>query len=479
MKRAWLLLLAAASVGLAAAALVQAPFANGPEEWEWTFRPPGLEPWPAAGAALAAAAVIALGLLPARRMALAGSILAGTALTLLLTAAQPAGFARVLGSLASRTSFGYLWDAGLAPASRELLADYDGASAELNQHSRTHPPGTLLAVRALDRLLAPVAARFPALAANRAVAEADEAIAREIGRARDRHRRYPRQMAGAATFVALAFLLPFLGALTAWPLARASPAPGVFPPAAERLAVAFWLLVPARTLFTPSLDQALPFLLVGAAALAAGAAEAKGMEAWWRAAAAGLALFLACFLTWGYLAALPLVLLIAAGRGRFRWQAPVILGAAFAVPWIVLRLATGFDAPAALRSALALHRLIAVDNRSYSLWLAWNPYDFALLTGPAVLGLALFALVARHKESSRWRWPLWGWWALLAALLVSGSVRGEVGRIWLMWMPFAAVFAAGALAGPSEEPEKGWSAALLTGQAILLFALAASMVFVS
>ena len=497
MKRALPFLLAAVTLALAAAVLAQAPAVNGPAEWRWPFRPPGLAPVPALWALLAAAGLIALALRPpaaGRGLGLPAALaaLAGAALTFALTLATPGGIERVMGSLASRNSFGFVWDAGLAPGSGELLADYPRASAALNQHSRTHPPGPLLAVRALD------AVRAPALFPESWLAAAERAAAHEISRARDRHRPAPAALAAPATFAALAFLLPLAGALAALPLAALARAWGLAPEAAL-LAAALWLLVPARSLFTPSLDQALPLLLVGAAALAAGG----GLR---RAAGAGLLLAAACFLTWGYLAAVPLVLLIAAAegagdgrgdrggrRGLLRlgplgslgWRAPAAAAAAFAAPWLALRAAAGFDAPRALAAALAVHRQIAVDSRSPALWLRWNPYDFALLAGPAVVGLALAALFLRRKTWPAWRLPLWGFWGLLLALWLSGSVRGEVGRIWAMWMPFACLFAAAALGPRDAAAPDGRGdgtaarAALLASQAALLLALAAAMVFVS
>lgn len=479
-RGALLLALSGITLALAAAAVAQVSWVNGPEEWEWTWRPVGLAWGPALLAALAAGLLAALPFLRgAGRFFLPGAIFLGAVLTFALTAAQPGGLERVLGSLASRNSFGYVWDAALATETAALLADHPAASAGLNQHSRTHPPGPLLLVRALDRLLGEERQAVE----GRWLTAARTAIDREISRARDRRRPYPERPPLPGTVVVLAALLPLAGALAAWPLASLARSWGL-PPAAVSFATALWLLLPARTLFTPSLDQALPLLLAGAAALAAG----KGLH---RAAFSGLLLFAACFLTWGCLAAVPFVLLTAAaapgskgpslrlGSWRFGLAAPAAAGAAFAAPWAFLYATAGFHPLSALSSALSLHRQIAVDTRSYSLWLTWNPYDVALLAGPLVAGLALAAFKGWRGERSAL--PLVGFWALLLALWLSGSVRGEIGRIWLMWMPFACVFAGSAAAPPAEEGEggRGERAVALTTQALLLFGLAASMIFVS
>ena len=199
------------------------------------------------------------------------------------------------------------------------------------------------------------------------------------------------------------------------------------------------------------------------------------------------------------------------GRDWQRWAA---LALGFGVPYLALAAAAGHDPWHALRTALALHHQIAVAPRSYATWLLWNPYDFALLLSPGVLGLAAAALLPgtwRHASEASPRGTAarpaigllaaWTWWGLLALLLLSGGVRGEAGRIWLLWMPFACLFAAAAVAagGPhragrslaAAEPEPqeparlagGWwgigLALLLATEAALTLALAARMIFVS
>jgi hypothetical protein len=551
---------AAANAALALAAWTRQPWANGPAEWQWQYLPSdGLEgvAMPAFGmpaALVALAALAGLGLLWGRRRlaawrgAPALAVVCGAVFTLNLVAAQLGGFARVTAALVSRNSFGYVWDAALAPPTRALLADYPAASAGLDQHSITHPPGPLLAVRALgwlDRVLpAPKADGTAGTAAEQgggrggllSLAAAD--IDREVARARRHGRPVPRPPPGPWAVATLALLLPALSALAAWPLYLLARRWGLVPETAL-LAALLWLLAPARSLFTPSFDQALPVLLVGAAWLAAGGGRA-------RAAAAGALLFAACFASYGCLPALPLVAVCAAaapaaatrregagggGRSRGLWQRWSALALGFTVPYLALAAAAGHDPWHAMRAALEIHQRIAVAPRSYATWLLWNPYDFALLASPGVVGLAALALFraawteggtdspARPASGTRrssildalrdgrpaaprqagW-WAAWTWWGLLALLLLSGGVRGEAGRIWLPWMPFACLFAAAAVSagGPrragrplsaaAPEPQEparqagGWRtglALLLASEAALTLALAARMLFVS
>jgi hypothetical protein len=510
-------LLAAANVALAVAAWTRQPWANGPAEWRWQYLPAGVAR-PAPAAALGVLAALAgLGILwgsrrlAAWRGALPLAVACGAAFTFALVAAQPGGWARVAGALASRNTFGFVWDAALAPGTGALLADYPAASAGLGQHSVTHPPGPLLVVRALgwlDRILpaptpvppaparlAPPADRLPSPAGG-LPALAAAAIEREVARARGHGRPVPREPPGPWAAAALAVLLPLASALAAWPLYRLGRCWGLGQRSAL-LAAALWLLVPARTLFTPSFDQALPALLAGAAWLAATGGR-------WRAAAAGGLLFAACFLSYGCLPVLPLVVACAVPRRRWLPRHALALGLGFALPYLALAVGAGHDPWNALRTALALHHQIAGGPRSYATWLLWNPYDFALLLSPAILGLAAAALfrpaplpepeaaMGPAQPPSR-RLALWTWWLLLALLLLSGGVRGEVGRIWLVWMPFACLFAAAALAATAAAGGNGLDdsagdgggdgdaapALVLATEAALTLALAASMVFVS
>ena len=453
---------------------------NGPAEWQWPAHSPEL----ALAATLCAAAAFLVivaaiaGWPSSTRWALPMLLGGGALFTLAVVSAQQGGWERVFAALASRNSFGFVWDAGLAPSTQELLADYPAASAALNQHSVTHPPGPLLAVRVLDRAVRGWSPDPQAAAPGGFREAAQRALAQERSRARAHGRPLPARLPVAATLVALAFLLPLAATLAAWPLHALAMAAGL-----ERddalLAAGLWLLVPARTLFTPSLDQALPLLLLSAAWLAT-------RRSWTALAAAGLLLWGAAFLSYGCLAFVPLALALAVdppdGWRSGAARSAVLLGALL-LPWAVLALVTGFEPWAAMRAALALHERIAVAPRSYWTWLLGNPYDFVLLLGPPVLALAAWRRrsppgAADEGRGERLRARLWiAFWLLLGVLWLSGSVRGEVGRIWLPWMPVAALLAAAA-AG-SEGRRRVTAAVLLGLEMLLTLTLAATLTFVS
>ena len=481
------------------------PGANGPAEWRWEYRDASGLGWAPILVALSLAGLLILwdragsGSSAREGAFLALAILLGWVLTLALAAAGLEGFGRVFGSLASRLSFGYAWDAGLAPPSRELLADYPAASAQLDLHARTHPPGALLAVRAADRLTRalppPPSGRSAGLAGLGAMAQG--ALSREAARARAHRRPVPERLPGPWALVALALGLPALSALAAWPLARLARAWGL-PPPATRLAALLWLAVPARSLFTPSLDQALPLLSVAALLLVA---VPGGWGSRARAFAAGLVLFAAAFLSYGCLALLPWAAAVAiialapspdrespAGFSlrRLDLARPAALGLGFLLPWAALALLAGYAPWASFRAAMDTHRGMAVLTRGYLTWLLWNPYDLALLLGPPVLLLGLAALAVERRPAdgaprpASYRAARRGFWALLVLLWISGSVRGELGRIWLFFMPFACLFAADAIGALDEErSRRAWAPGALALELGLSLALAASMVFVS
>src|SRR6185369_12198707 len=111
------------TAALLAAVGLRVPGVNGPQEWRWDYRPPGLD-----GAGLALVAVLAAlailaslwdgGRFAGSRAGLGILVLLGFGLTLAVAGAQPGGFGRVIQSLVSRHSFSYVFDAGVAPGTR-------------------------------------------------------------------------------------------------------------------------------------------------------------------------------------------------------------------------------------------------------------------------------------------------------------------------------------------------------------------------
>ncbi|MFI5007531.1 MAG: hypothetical protein ACHQKZ_08820, partial [Solirubrobacterales bacterium] len=106
----------------------------------------------------------------------------------------------------------------------------------------------------------------------------------------------------------------------------------------------------------------------------------------------------------------------------------------------------GRESMDAARTALRIHRDAYTTVRSYALWLGFNLLDLAVFLGVPVAGLgldqaarALRALIGgRAGAMERFTAAIT---IGLGALWLSGTTRGEVGRIWLPLMPLLLVAA--------------------------------------
>jgi hypothetical protein len=108
------------------------------------------------------------------------------------------------------------------------------------------------------------------------------------------------------------------------------------------------------------------------------------------------------------------------------------------------------------------HYELVTSQRAYGLWFAFNLVDLILFSGTAIV-FGLVGAIAHAFAQFRTR-RLEGLeivslsvLALIALLLVSGATRGEVGRIWLFFMPLMAISAGAYLAGWLPD----WRAAVL------------------
>jgi hypothetical protein len=144
--------------------------------------------------------------------------------------------------------------------------------------------------------------------------------------------------------------------------------------------------------------------------------------------------------------------MISLGRANWRkwlrqtWSDWALLALGTTSTWLVYQIAYGVSFWDVFSTAMETHLYL---GRSYWLWVGWNLYDFLTFLG---IPIAVLFVV----ESGRaWRSLAKGiadighegrlGVAISAALLavdVLGVVRGEVGRIWLLWMPVACLIAA-------------------------------------
>jgi hypothetical protein len=158
---------------------------------------------------------------------------------------------------------------------------------------------------------------------------------------------------------------------------------------------------------------------------------------------------------------------VAVALGFRRALRPVGVAALAALAWLGLTIALGHEPLAAARTAIEFHRETYTAPRSYALWLAFNPIDFALFLGAPIVGVGVLRWNRRLDDPLlRFRAAVL---AGVAALLLSGTVRGELGRIGVPLMALAIPAALGERDLPARDA--AWAGLLL---AMLCIALRAS-----
>jgi len=469
-----------ATVGLLAlVAFDLAPWLRGEGSgvWIWARMPrrPTVALLPALGAAalLVAFATSPLARLAAatraRRAALLAAITcAGATLAATLLALEPGGIARTLIIRTidpNFTSYHTVALAEMPEGAVAFLASHHERLAALPLHAATHPPGPSLYYRAL---LTSFEARPGASdAVVRALALDDRAAL-----ARLRPAQTPASIAAALTG-ALGLLVA--GAAAAWPLSRLVARLAGSAEVGLR-AAALWPLVPAMALMSPEFDQALALPVAAAAAALVAAAQAPHPAAAARAGlGAGLAAAAALFLSYGALAFLSGAALAAAALPTPRERRSAALGfGVAALTGGALFFATslvGHRPLTAALDAIALHGNRHTWERGWAVSTGLNLADTLLFFGPP-LGVLLAARVRAGDSGSRaglFTVPAAArWGALLVAafalFLLSGTVRGEAGRIFLPWMP---LLLAAAVAGAGGE-RRGLTPRLAGALALLL-----------
>jgi len=246
--------------------------------------------------------------------------------------------------------------------------------------------------------------------------------------------------------------LALLAALTVWPLAHLGEGLGLEPLDAARVAAVF-VLLPGPALFAGSLDAALALPVTAFTALLVSAARAaRPVRAALEASAAGVCAAFALFGSYGTaaflaLAALAVSAAVIRDRGSFArlaralsFAAAVALLLAFGLPGLL-----GHEPVRALTTALAIHRAEYTAQRSYALWLLFNPIDLALFAGlPFALLAAWRAAMSLRGGGRRTSLDRFRGAALagIVVLVLSGVTRGEVGRLWIPLVPLVLLAAA-------------------------------------
>jgi hypothetical protein len=159
---------------------------------------------------------------------------------------------------------------------------------------------------------------------------------------------------------------------------------------------------------------------------------------------ASACLAIALFLSYGAFAYAAVAMLVVIAvewplRGLQRTAALLLAAAVVVALLLTAAGAWGFNYLASARTALGIHRVEYTAPRQYTTWLWANLMDATLFAGMPVILLGVWGCIAgvmrgRWTSTASMRARV----AVLAGILlldVSGTTRGEVGRIWVPMMP--------------------------------------------
>lgn len=447
------------------------PLLRGPQQWRWALAP--TPPTTRLFLFIAAVALFVTGwwLLGRRLTAVATPrrtrwsllgliIMALLVQTALLALTRPNPAAIQFERLASNQASGYFTVAQEIEHLPTFLRQFPELMPHFtpDPHPRSKPPGIVLLYWGVEQLLTP----FPALTHSlgnwaRGIRCGDLWLAS-----------LPDRALAANTLMGI--LTPVVSALII--IIAYSLAASWRGPQAGWLAAGLVALMPGRLLFTPHLDTVYPLLTLLALWL---------VEKGWQrqrpflAYAAGLVLSLMTFFSLvNGLSAVVVGLFLVVRAGcvdesfparlkRFWPHAAALVGGTLTL-WAIYWIGSGVTPLDIYRAAAPARHDLA---RSYWLWLAGNVYDLAIFAGLPAFLLALPSLTG--LPAAAWRERPWlpalsiAFWTTLLLLDLSGMIRGEVGRIWLMLAPLPALLAAIKLA---ERPRMVFKLAVMLVTAV-------------
>ncbi len=425
-----------------------------PRQWFWPLRQTPVHfGWPAAlsAAVAVAAAAYVIRLLRLRSRVLPDQFVAGVLFCCLVAFGMMSGlllaedypYLRTAQAACSALSLPYYGAAVAAPDARSLLADYTDPEYQRSvpQRVRTHPPGAVLYFLYARRA---VLASPTLMEASHRLLAADGVLPADATLLSHGVSSVTLTGADVAAGLLAGLALTFVGVLA--PAALFLVAWAIGDPRTGLLAALLAAAIPSLLLFVPSIDGL--GVVMALSALAA-CLWALRRSSYALAVIGGLVCAAAFIWSIGLLAlSLPLAaVLLSYLRDPQQRRAALLLAltiaGTFTAALVLLYLFTGYNA--AVNTLQILHvqkQIMAGAGRDRLTWTFLNLYEFAVFLGPmlALTSLAGLACVLRRGGHAGYMGA-----GLLAALLIlnaSGSTRGEVGRIWVFFMPLFAVYAA-------------------------------------
>ncbi|MEP7294002.1 MAG: hypothetical protein ABI835_19605, partial [Chloroflexota bacterium] len=265
---------------------------------------------------------------------------------------------------------------------------------------------------------------------------------------------------------------PLWAALTVFPLYALAKR---FAGENARYAVIWWALVPAVIVFAGSWSTLYPLIAVVIfLLLVLGLEKARG----WLILLSGVAFGVGVFVNFALIPLALMVGLYALGDVLLVQRRSILraiiaglwFGVGMVIPWLVYALASGETFFDLLGASMQFHLNL---DRPYLFWVGMHLWDWLLWTGVgfAALGVA-YLWRSRRERTFTPLTVLAGSLALTMLLLIlSGTARGETGRVWLFFSPFLLMIGAGALRGTDHAPY----GKLIIAQAVYAVALVASL----
>lgn len=308
----------------------------------------------------------------------------------------------------------------------DFLNTYNQNILKFVYHAKSHPPGAILFFFFTKQLMS----AFPLLgdiANSFSPTHADVKLVWDT-----------LLPAEKATAIFSAFLIPFLSALTIIPLYHSSKM--LYGIKSALRSTFLFVFIPSVVLFIPINDSFLHvFAITAFFFILKGLKQKKQVYI----LLSGLTLFMGAFFN---LSLLPLVIFLGmfflltkykTQKSQFKdlFKSGLAFSLGFVLIPVSLYIFFNFDFTQMLR--IIMGSVPDVHTRSYKIWIFYNLYDFFIFSGIPIT--VLFFLSLKKIFFNR---TLISFLVMLLILNFSGSVRGETGRILVIFMPFMALITA-------------------------------------
>jgi hypothetical protein len=334
----------------------------------------------------------------------------------------------------------------------QLLSNYTQIMPSLPIHAQSHPPG-------------PIVLQWLGWKFFQAVPPLADSIAMPL---RTLQCHNPGLMSLDNSQIASALigmLIPLIGALAVWPLYAFGKR--LVGSRAALIAAALFPIMPLFAMWPTQWDQIYPLLLFTSLYFMHTGLESKSI---WRVFLAGLPLSIATFFSVGNAILIVIVGLYGfvfylANSPSRRLALPLSLLLSFTIGcasiWLAYALIYHVNPIEVISTGSRLAFESTTGNRSYGLWLLWNPIDYATFLGLPIVILLLMNWRKIIRPSKELLPLVVSTFVTFILLNLSGIVRGEVGRLWIYFGPLMLLVVSDKLPAVDRAPRTTHHALLI------------------